>query len=368
VPTVRLGIIGTGLATEKLHWPALRQLGDRFDVVAFANHTRPKAEAFAQLAGLSMDNYYADYHDLLERDDVDAVLNCLPIPLLYPATRDALEAGKHVICEKPAGADLEQGRAFVGLSSRFPNRKVLIGENHFYRDDFRFARALVDQGVLGQIHLLTMRAFSQAEPSLGSYMGTEWRQVPEYRGGFHLDGGVHHIAQMRLMAGGVQSVHGYVRDANPTMGGPSDLVINLRFANEAIGSYAAAYLAVPTPNEPNGLRLYGTEGTAAWRGTAVLVSHADGSAEEHEFQTDGGYYNQLINFYEAIMYDEPIVGTIEQSFLNLAVVMLALDSAESGRVLESPDAGRETTVGLWRPRGAQGLFDGLPCVHKETEV
>jgi len=163
-------------------------------------------------------------------------------------------------------------------------------------------------------------------------------------------------------------VHGYVRDANPTMGGPSDLVINLRFANEAIGSYAAAYLAVPTPNEPNGLRLYGTEGTAAWRGTTVLVSHADGSAEEHEFETDGGYYNQFINFYEAIVYGEPIVGTIEQSFLNLAVVMLALDSAESGRVLESPDAGRETTVGLWRPRGAQGLFDGLPCVHKETKV
>ncbi|HYW88620.1 MAG TPA: Gfo/Idh/MocA family oxidoreductase, partial [Chloroflexota bacterium] len=70
MPPVRLGVIGTGLATEKLHWPALRQMPDRFEIVAFANHTRPKAEAFAQLAGLSMDDYHADYADLLARDDV----------------------------------------------------------------------------------------------------------------------------------------------------------------------------------------------------------------------------------------------------------------------------------------------------------
>ena len=85
---------------------------DRFEIVALANHTRPKAEAFAQLAGLSMDDYHADYADLLARDDVEAVLICLPIPLLYPSARAALEAGKHVLCEKPAGANVEQGREF----------------------------------------------------------------------------------------------------------------------------------------------------------------------------------------------------------------------------------------------------------------
>src|SRR5262249_4625273 len=143
-------------------------------------------EAFAQLAGLSMDDYHADYADLLARDDVEAVLICLPIPLLYPSARAVLEAGKHVLCEKPAGANVEQGREVLSLSTLFPNLIVLIGENHFYRVDFRFARWLLDQGALGRVHLVTMRAFSQAEPSRGSYAGTLWRQAPHYRGGFHL--------------------------------------------------------------------------------------------------------------------------------------------------------------------------------------
>lgn len=112
---IRLGIFGTGLAIEKLHWPALHRLTDRFRVVAFANHTRPKATAFAALAGLSMDGYHADYRELLARADVEAVLIALPIPLNLAATRDGLAAGKHVICEKPAGADAEQARAFLAL-------------------------------------------------------------------------------------------------------------------------------------------------------------------------------------------------------------------------------------------------------------
>src|SRR5215210_2045514 len=138
---LRLGIIGTGLAVEKLHWPALRRLSDRFRVVAFSNRTRPNAEKFASYSGVSIDHYVAEYHDLLKRQDVDAVLISLPIPLNFPVTRAALEAGKHVICEKPAGADEVEGRAFVELATRHPDRCIMIAENWFYRDDLRLARS-----------------------------------------------------------------------------------------------------------------------------------------------------------------------------------------------------------------------------------
>jgi len=93
LPPIRLGIIGTGLAIELLHWPPLSQQADHFQITAFSNHTRPKAEAFARLAGLSMDNYSADFADLLRRADVDAVLIALPIPLLYPATARCARGG-----------------------------------------------------------------------------------------------------------------------------------------------------------------------------------------------------------------------------------------------------------------------------------
>lgn len=345
---------------------------DRFQTVAFANHTRPKAEAFAALAGVSMDHYHADYTQLLQRDDVDAVLITLPIPLLYPATRAALEAGKHVLCEKPTGSNLEQGRDFLALSSQFPGLKVLIGENHFYRDDFRYLRSRLDEGAIGSVHLFTMRAFSQAEPSQGGYSATLWRQSPQYRGGFHLDGGVHHVAQMRFLVGDIQSLHAFTHYANPTMGGPSDLAMNVHFVNHAIGSYSAAYLAIPTPAELNEMRLYGADGVAVARavpgGRGVNLYIRDGTTEEHVFETDGGYYNQFINFHDAIVHDEPIPSDIAQSFANLLVVMQALDSAESQQVVEVteiPGGLREKPVPLWRPRGASGLFDGLPTVHRE---
>ena len=112
---VRLGIIGTGLAVKKLHWPALVRMGDRFVVVAFANRTRSTAEEFAALAQLSMDAYTPDYHTLLRRDDVDVVLVCVPIPQLLSITRDCLAAGRHVVCEKPPGVDSAEAQQFVAL-------------------------------------------------------------------------------------------------------------------------------------------------------------------------------------------------------------------------------------------------------------
>src|SRR5690606_36453505 len=96
--TLRLGIIGTGLAVEKLHWPALKRMTDRYRVVAFCDIERSHAEHFASYSGASMDDYTPDHHDLLGRADVDVVLISLPISLNYPVTKDALEAGKHVIC------------------------------------------------------------------------------------------------------------------------------------------------------------------------------------------------------------------------------------------------------------------------------
>ncbi len=161
---IRLGVIGTGLAVEKLHWPALKRMPDRFRVAAFCDLERPTAEHFAGYSGAAMDDYTADYHDLLRREDVDAVLISLPIPLNYAVTRAALEAGKEVICEKPSGANEAEGRAFVELAAAHPERTVLIAENWFYRDDLRLARSLLDEGRIGRVHLVAWRCVTQLVP------------------------------------------------------------------------------------------------------------------------------------------------------------------------------------------------------------
>ncbi len=360
---IRLGVIGTGLAVQKLHWPALKRLSDKFQITAYSNHSKPKADHFADYSQTATDGFSEDYQDLLVRDDVDAVLISLPITDLLQATVDALAAGKHVICEKPAGANEQEGRAFVKLVSNHPKLKVLIAENWFYRDDLRFARSLLDDGTIGSIHLVSWRLVSQLIPRAGEFSSTPWRHDAGYDGGPHLDGGVHHTAQIRFLCGDINRLHGETQNSNSTHSGPSDLALNFRMVSGAIGDYTASYPEIPVSGESNEMRLYGTEGQMTIGRHGINVARSDGTNETwHVQQQDGGYYNELLNFYDAVVYDTPIVGTVVQSFRNMEIVLKGLESARKGQVIslsELPAPLSANAVPLWKPRGATDLFEGL---------
>ncbi len=364
VEPIRLGLIGTGLATEKLHWPALDRLRDRFQVVGFANRTRAKAEHFSEYSGVGMEGYTPVYEDLLRRDDIDAVLISLPIPMNYPVTAEALSAGKNVICEKPVGVDLAEGRRYLDAVASHPDQTVLVAENWFYRDDLRLARSLLDDGAIGRMHLVSWRMVSQLIPRAGEFSSTPWRHDPGYDGGPHLDAGVHFIAELRLLCGDVERVSGEMQYANSTHGGPSDLTFNLRFASGAVGNYTASYPEAATPGETNELRLYGTEGTMLVSWTDTRIVRPDGSVEIYRVsQPDRGFFNEMLNFSDALRGDAALIGTAEQTYRNMAVVLGGLDSARRGETVRLETGGG---VPLWRPVGADDLFGGLgPVVEKD---
>jgi hypothetical protein len=91
--------------------------------------------------------------------------------------------------------------------------------------------------------------------------------------------------------------------------------------------------------------------------------------EEHQFEDiDNGYYGEFLNFFEAIRDGAPVVSTIGQTLQNMLIVLRGLDSAEQGRAVSLDDAPGGLTavsVPLWRPYGADGLFDGLPGRHTQ---
>jgi predicted dehydrogenase len=382
---IRLGVVGTGLALQHLHWPALSRLSDRLSVVAFADTSSEAAGRFAATAGLGMERYHPEYRHLLARADVDAVLILLPIPLLYDAARAALEAGKHVVCEKPPGGDLDQGRAFLRLEREFPDRVLLVAENFFYRDDLRLARSLLDAGAIGRLNVMVWPQAGQYVPRAGGFSSTPWRQRPAYRGGPHLDGGVHMIAQIRLLCGDVRRLHGLVQYANSAMGGPSDLSLNLAFVSGAVGNFTAVHAEIAVPPEARGLRLYGSAGAMVFgnaygRGPRTFsVYGPDGAGREHRVAgADGGYYNEWLDFCATVAAraggdtERRPVGTVAQSFTNMLVVLRGLDSAEGeGEVDLAPDAPQplvERPVPLWRPDPGGDLFAGLPVTIESAAV
>ncbi|RSD11860.1 Gfo/Idh/MocA family protein [Amycolatopsis eburnea] len=365
IPPIRLGLIGTGLAVEKLHWPALRGLADRFAVTAFTDSSAEQRRRFAAYSGTDPARAVDSRAALLARNDVDAVLIAVPIPHLYEVACEALAAGKDVLCEKPAGVDAEQATAFLALAARYPERTFLVGENYFYRDDLRYARTLLDDGAIGRPHLMAWRHTDWVVPREGGFTGTPWRHRPEYRGGVHLDFGVHHIAQIRLLCGDIARVHGAVQAANSTIDAPSDLALNLVFTGGAIGNYTASFPEIPVPPEPNEMRLYGTEGVLVLAGSEaerrVTRSGRDASTRTTVFRgIDNGYRAELVDFADAVQFGVPPVGSVAQSVANAMVVQRALDSAERAAVLTLDPVPGAGPVPLWRPRGSAGLFDGLP--------
>lgn len=362
-PPVRLGIIGTGLAAKKLHWPALSLMPNMYSVVGFANRTRSTAEEFASLAGLSMDDYFADYRALIDRSDVEAVLVGVPITSLLAVTRECLEAGKHVIAEKPPGGSEAEAKDFAALVDRYPRQKTLMAEQCFYQDDLRFARSLIDAGAIGDPRLLIQRTLKGELPVPGSFASTPWRYRPEYPGGSLLDGGVHPIAAFRLLLGDVTSICARTEWLNSTISAPSTVAMTFGFANGGTGDFVYASLDNPFFREMTDTRILGTTGALEIGRHIVRHIHADGSMDQHDFAGSNSFYNEFVNFFEALAYDAPIVGTVAQSVKNMIIVLRALQSAESNQVIET--SGEEwnqppTGVALWRRYGAEGLFDGLP--------
>lgn len=375
---IRTGVIGAGLAMEKLHWPALAQLKGRFQIVAFSEPNDAAAASFCAYSGVPVTARAADSQSLLDRDDVEAVAILLPIPLLYAAARAALQAGKHVLCEKTPGVDLDQGRRFMQLEQDFPAQRLLVAENFFYRDDLRLARHLIDSGAIGRLNVMTWRMAGQHVPRAGAFSGTEWRQRPQFRGGAHLDGGVHMAAQIRLLCGDVRRIHGLAQHANTQMGGPSTVTYNLVFESGAIGSYTSIQSDIPLPRDrEGGMRLYGSEATMTFtaaygtgpRGVTIHRPRRDGQGtepEEHRVEnTDGGYYNEWRNFHDALVHGAPIVATVPQNWMNMQIVLRGLDAAETDTVIDLGDGApmplSATALPLWQPHGATSLFETLPC-------
>ena len=201
---IRLGIIGTGLAVKKLHWPAMIRMADRFVVAAFANRTRATAEEFAALAGLPMDNYVSDYHALLRRDDIEAVLVCVPIPQLLSITQDCLAAGKHVLCEKPLGRNAREAEHMVLAAARH-NRVLKVGFNHRHHPALQQAHNLAASGKIGSLMSIRAAYGHGGRPGYDQ----EWRGNPELAGGGELlDQGVHIVDLCRWFLGDFTQVTG----------------------------------------------------------------------------------------------------------------------------------------------------------------
>lgn len=325
---VRLGIIGCGIAARELHWPALKTLHHQFEITVVCNHTEAKAKEFAAMVGGVP--YVLDYQELLQRPDVEAVDIVLPIHLNYAVTKAALEAGKHVIAEKPLAANLIEANEMLTLERRFAQVKM-IAENFRYRTTFHRVRELLTAGEIGIPYAVFWNVFYWVDRH-NKYAQTQWRIHHQYPGGFITDGGVHNIAALRLWFGNIISGLAFTKSIHPEIGKLDAMSFQFLTENGVSGVFNVFFSA--NGYAENRIIILGSEGSLVVEGNSI-TSKRNGAADRLEIiEDDGGYRGQFEDFYRAIRHGTSVTSSFTEAYQDLITIFNALESGETGRPFE----------------------------------
>ncbi len=183
--TIRIGIIGCGGIANGKQMPSLSKVAG-VELVAFCDIVKEKAEKAASDYGVADADVYTDYNELLKDTSIDVIHVCTPNKSHAPISIAALEANKHVLCEKPMAKTASEARQMVETAKRV-GKKLTIGYDNRYRNDSFYLKELVDQDEFGDIYFAKAHAIRRrAVPTWGVFLNEE-----EQGGGPLIDIGTH---------------------------------------------------------------------------------------------------------------------------------------------------------------------------------
>jgi predicted dehydrogenase len=322
---IRIALLGAGIFARDAHLPALKNLTDRFEIVAVYSRTRATAEAL--LADMATPpDIYTDAAEILRRDDIQAIDVLLPIDLLPSAVDMALAAGKHVVSEKPIAPDVAAGRRLIDVWRNHPGQIWMVAENWRYEPAFRQAAEIVRGGGLGA-PLIAHWALHIPLTADNKYYATAWRRSGSFPGGFLIDGGVHHVAVWRQVLGEIRTVSAAVAQMRPDLPPADTLSAAMQFDSGVVGSYTASYAAAAP--WAGGLRVVGERGSLVVdRGR--LDWTIDGVAHETTFPPSQSVRDELAAFADTIERGAAHRNSPEEGLQDVAVIEAMLHSHETG--------------------------------------
>ncbi|GAA4876093.1 Gfo/Idh/MocA family oxidoreductase [Paenibacillus vulneris] len=154
---LKIGIIGCGAIAHQKHMPSLAKLPHLGKMVAFCDVVEERAAAAAAAFGMEGARVYTDYKELLQDESIDVVH--VLTPNLYHSfiTVDALEAGKHVMCEKPMAINSEEAKKMLDASKR-TGKKLTIGYQNRFNEESQVLYRACSKGDLGEVYMAKAHA------------------------------------------------------------------------------------------------------------------------------------------------------------------------------------------------------------------
>jgi predicted dehydrogenase len=143
---VKIGVIGLGIMGEQ--YTRIYSVNPLTEVVAVSNRSHSRLDEIGNKYNIK--NRYANYEDLLNDKSVDAVCIATPDYAHYEFVKAGLEAGKHVLCEKPFTTELAEADELLKLSQNRPSQKLQVAFNHRWQSSYYHGFASIQRGDIGQ--------------------------------------------------------------------------------------------------------------------------------------------------------------------------------------------------------------------------
>ena len=257
---IRVGVIGTSGYASYMHYTGIKS-HPQAELTAICGRNPERTAELA--AAYSIPRVFHDYHDLIESGDLDAVVIVTPDDLHYPIAMQALEAGLHVLCEKPLAMNSAHAREMLDAAQA----RGLVHMTMFeWRalPEIRQVSKLLSQGYLGEVYDVSIRWLA----GYGRDPAYLWRTDAAHGNGALGDLGSHAIDLSRMFAGEVGRVSAHLAnhvrhqlpDGQPFVPSNDSAMLLLDFASGAHGTIEVSF----TDHLPEGgceVLLAGSEGT-----------------------------------------------------------------------------------------------------------
>lgn len=321
---VGVGIVGCG-NISRLHLSNLKEIPE-VEVVGFVDISPGAAEGLRREAGdvAAPDAVVTDdLGALLERPDLDAVLVLTPHALHYEQARAALEAGKHVLCEKPLTVRTDHARHLVELA-KSKGLVLLVSYQRHYFPAVAWARERILRGDIGEVKLC---AACVAQDWMRRNKG-KWRTSPQLSGGGMLiDSGSHLLDQVLWMTG-LRPVEAFALVERLEIEVDTFVAMVARLENGALVEFV---VSGHSPGFRYDVAIWGTEGSVFCTDREVRLERFGAPPEAPSEGELPPPSNPDRNFIEAILGREEVRSPGEWALLTVALTEAAYRSAEEGR-------------------------------------
>lgn len=322
--TVRFGLISTAEIGTKAHLPAARA-SSKVDIVAISSRFMDSARAAADKHGIPL--AYGSYQEMIDSDEIDAVINTLPNSMHHEWTLKAARAGKHVLCEKPLSATMDEAREMASVARE--NGIVLIeGFTPRWNRQLRLIRELIANGEIGEVlRIDTCLTFTRESPD-------DIRFSKSLAGGSMMDAGGYAVYAARF-AMGTEPVK-LAAFERKRAGSGVDTTFHglLQFPN---GAVANIWSSLEGPRQLP-FTAFGTRGTIhleqSFAEDAPVIIDRGTGPETIELSGTDRFQVQFDEFADCVLEGKTPEFPVSDALKNMAVILGLYESARSGRFVD----------------------------------